>query len=63
MPEIDRIATHKTEFWQFKARNKNEGTIAGTYNVHDSIFFNQLGLKVPETPLSDNSNNDFRSRL
>jgi hypothetical protein len=40
MPEINWIATHKTEFWQFKAINENERTIAGTYNIHDSIFLN-----------------------
>ena len=40
MPEINRIATYKTEFWQFKVINKNERIIAGTYNVHDSIFLN-----------------------
>jgi hypothetical protein len=63
MPEIDRIATHKTEFWQFGVINENEGTIAGTYGVHDSIFLNQLGLEAPETPIPDDPNDDFRSRL
>jgi hypothetical protein len=63
MPEIDRIATHKTKFWQFGAINKNEGTIAGTYGVHNSIFLNQLGLEAPEKPLPDNPDDDFRSRL
>jgi hypothetical protein len=40
MPEINRIATYKTEFWQFGIINENERIIADIYNIHDSIFFN-----------------------
>jgi hypothetical protein len=40
IPEIDRIAIYKTEFWQFRVINKNEGIIAGIYNIYDNIFFN-----------------------
>jgi hypothetical protein len=40
IPEIDRIATHKIEFWQFRVINENERIIAGIYSIHDSIFLN-----------------------
>jgi hypothetical protein len=44
MPTIHRITTTKTEYWQLGGISENEGTIAGTYAVHDNIFLKQLGL-------------------
>ena len=61
--EIDRIATHKIKFWQFGAINENEGIIADIYDIYNSIFLSQLGLKAPENPLPDNPNDDFRNHL
>jgi hypothetical protein len=40
IPEINRIVTHKTKFWQFGAINKNKEIIANTYGIHNSIFLN-----------------------
>jgi hypothetical protein len=38
IPIIERLPTRKTEFWQFGAIPKDEGSIAGTYLVHNNIF-------------------------
>ena len=62
MPIIQQIDTKKTEFWQLGAIYENEGTIAGTYNVHQRIFLNQFGLSSPEDPTSQD-HNDFNDRL
>jgi hypothetical protein len=62
MPEIDRIRTNKTEFWQFGAIFEDEGTIAGTYGVHQSIFLDQLQLSAPDKP-TDGLDDDFITRL
>ena len=60
MPEIDLIATNKTKFWQFGAIFEDEGTIAGTYGVHQSIFLDQLRLFAADKPTDLD---DFASRL
>lgn len=62
MPIIQQIQANKTKFWQFGAIPENEGTIQGTYAVQDNIFLDQLGLKSPNNPLSQDID-DFRDRL
>lgn len=44
MSIIDKLANQKTEFYQFGANFENEGTISGTYGVHNNIFRDQLNL-------------------
>lgn len=61
MPMFDRLTACKTEYSQFGAIFKDEGTIEGTYGVHDSMFLDQLGLHASEP--SDNTSDDFTSRL
>lgn len=39
MPNINCLKTNKTQFWQFGAIFEDEGTIQGTYGVHNSIFW------------------------
>jgi hypothetical protein len=52
----------KTQFWQLGAIYEDEGTISGTYGVHESIFLKQLGLQAPDDPVSD-LKDDFKERL
>jgi hypothetical protein len=47
MPIMDILPPTKTREWQLGAIYEDEGTIAGTYNVHESIFIKQLGLRTP----------------
>jgi hypothetical protein len=47
MTVIEQIKPEKTRFWQLGAIYEDEGSIAGTYGVHDSIFIKQLGLCTP----------------
>ena len=61
MPVLHQIPPKKTKFWQFGGIFEDEGTISGTYRVHDSIFIAQLGLKAPRTPSA--RRNDFSRRL
>jgi len=61
MPVLHQIPPKKTKFWQFGGIFEDEGTISGTYRVHDSIFIAQLGLKAPRTP--SDRRNDFSRRL
>jgi len=63
MPRLDVINTHKTRFWQFGAIYEDEGTIQGTYGVHQSIFVDQLRLIAPEDPTDTTAYDDFRTRL
>jgi hypothetical protein len=42
MPAIDILPANKTEYRQFGATYEDEGTIDGTYRVHDSLFRRQL---------------------
>jgi hypothetical protein len=53
MPILERIKPVKTEYWQFGSIKENEGTIAGTYKVHDKIFLEQLDLSTPGKVLND----------
>jgi len=62
MPELDKIDANRTAFWQFGAVFEDEGTIDGTYRVHEQIFLRQLGLRAPKDP-GDSTPDDFRSRL
>jgi len=50
MPVLDIANVGKTKFWQFGAIYEDEGTIDGTYAVHDNIFLQQLKLRAPEDP-------------
>ena len=40
----DKLEPKATRYWQLGAIYENEGTIAGTYRVHDNIFLQQFGL-------------------
>jgi hypothetical protein len=62
MPVYDALAATKTEHWQLGAIYEDEGTIMGTYRVHDNIFLEQLGLKTPDHPDS-RLKDDFTTRL
>ena len=59
-PVIQTIPPTKTEFWQLAGITANEGTIEGTYAVHDDAFLNQLGFKKGVHPDEDD---DFTQRL
>jgi hypothetical protein len=62
MPNIQVLPSRKTKYWQLGAIYEDEGTIQGTYRVHESIFLDQLGLRSPDTP--DLSGvDDFSTRL
>jgi hypothetical protein len=60
-PSIDQIELRKTTFWQFGGIFEDEGTIGGTYNVHDNIFLDQLGLTSTDDPADPGC--EFRDRL
>lgn len=62
IPCLETIRTNKTSFWQLGAIFEDEGTISGTYGVHENIFLKQLGLQAPEDPTSG-TRDDFRDRL
>jgi hypothetical protein len=49
-PVIDRLPARKTKFWQFAGITADERTIEGTYQVHDDIYLQQLGLVASRTP-------------
>ena len=59
-PTIERLPQRKTRFWQFAGITADEGTIEGTYAVHDDIYLRQLGLKAAVTP---DEADDFSKRL
>lgn len=59
-PVIDKLPSRKTKFWQFAGITANEGTIEGTYQVHDDIYKHQLQLHPSITP---GSPDDFSDRL
>jgi hypothetical protein len=59
-PSIERLDPSVTKFWQFEGITADEGTIEGTYRVHDDIYLRQLQLTAaarPEQP------DDFTHRL
>lgn len=60
-PVLDKLPQRKTTFWQFGGIFEDEGTITGTYRVHDNIFLKQLGLNSPDEPTSPES--DFLERF
>jgi hypothetical protein len=43
-PSVERLPARKTKYWMFAGITADEGTIEGTYKVHDDIYLNQLGL-------------------
>ena len=53
MPVIQHIKATTTEFWQLGGISENEGTIAGTYNVHDKIFLKQFDLDKSDPAFSN----------
>jgi hypothetical protein len=59
-PSVERLPPRKTRFWQFAGITADEGTIEGTYQVHDDIYLRQLGLKASATP---GEADDFSQRL
>ena len=66
----DKLEPKVTRFWQLGAIYENEGTIAGTYRVHDNIFLQQFGLSkksatpaLSTTPNQDQELDDFLERL
>jgi len=61
IPTIDRIELNSTPFWQLGAIYENEGTIDGTYAVHESIFLSQFALNAPDVPRDPTD--DFSKRL
>ena len=52
MPIIDRLRPHKTRFHQLAGIFEHEGSLQGTYGVHEAIYIQQFGLKAPEDPYS-----------
>jgi hypothetical protein len=62
MPTFKKLATHKTEFWQLAAIYEHEGSLQGTYGVHDAIYLQQFGLSAPENPRSGEPD-DFSKTL
>ena len=66
----DKLEPKVTRYWQLGAIYENEGTIAGTYRVHDNIFLQQFGLSKKSatpapstTPNQDQELDDFLERL
>jgi hypothetical protein len=59
-PTIERLPPRKTQFWQFAGITADEGTIEGTYQVHDDIYLHQLKLDASATP---GTADDFSERL
>jgi len=62
MPTFELLPPRKTQFWQFGSIHHDEGSIEGTYGVHESIFLDQLGLRAQENP-SEPGSDDFLARL
>ena len=52
MPYDDKLKPKATRYWQLGAIYENEGTIAGTYRVHDNIFLQQFGLSSQKSATS-----------
>lgn len=48
MPVFDVLPPHRTETFQFGACYENEGTISGSYKVHENLFQEQLEFKPPD---------------
>ena len=44
MPTLETIPLHRTQYQQYGAIMADEGTIEGTYTVHDELFLKQGGL-------------------
>lgn len=78
-PHLDALTPLKTKITQIDAVYQNEGTIAGTYGVHDEIWTSKLGFSqedagekaLPDTPEAldqddhdhDHGKSDFEERL
>ena len=59
-PVIEQLPPRVTQYWQFAGIPQDEGTIEGTYAVHEDIFLRQLGLKAADKP---GEVDDFTRRL
>jgi hypothetical protein len=59
-PIIDRLVPEKTVHYQLAGIAQDEGTIEGTYAVHDEIFLEQLQMRAADNPAEDD---DFTKRL
>lgn len=63
MPIIDKLPATQTKYRQFRAVYEDEGTITGTYHVHDQLFNRQLKRSGgPDTGLQS-TENKFATRL
>ncbi|KAF1936288.1 hypothetical protein EJ02DRAFT_387630, partial [Clathrospora elynae] len=49
-PSVDRLTARKTEYRMFAGITADEGSIEGTYKVHNEIFIAQSGLKPSDAP-------------
>lgn len=63
MPVIDRLSPTKTQYQQFGAIFEDEGTIEGTYRVHDSIFLDQLKYTTQDPGSTEPDDFSFYLRL
>jgi len=62
MPVMERLKPQRTVFHQLGAIFEDEGTIQGTYRVHDDIFLRQLKMSSWSTT-SSSPPEDFNDRL
>ena len=49
-PVVEQVEPVKAQFWQLAGITADEGTIKGTYAVHDDIFLDQLGYQKAASP-------------
>ena len=63
MPEVCRLPLRKTWYAQFGSIPEDEGSIDGTYRVHDNIFRQQLKLEALKRPGQAAGPSDFGERL
>lgn len=63
MPKIQCVEVRKTEYYQLAVIHEDEGSIQGTYAVHNRLFLEQLGLQSREDPSTTTDPDDFTERL
>jgi hypothetical protein len=59
-PVFEALPAHRTKVWQLAAIFKDEGTLEGTYAVHDEIWKEQFGFKPDE---DESDSKQFSERL
>ena len=59
-PVFEALPAHRTKVWQLAAIFKDEGTLEGTYAVHDEIWKEQFGFKPDE---DESDSRHFSERL